>query len=134
MIGANHFMSGSKNNIRILIIDDDENQRLLYKEELMEENFTVIESVNGKEAIEKILMYKPDLVILDIQMPDSNGLETMNEILTYNKQMPIILHTAYSHYKDNFMSWAADAYVVKSSNLEELKKQVIKVLKNRGVL
>ncbi|HON57575.1 MAG TPA: response regulator [bacterium] len=127
-------MSGSKNNIRILIIDDDENQRLLYKEELMEENFTVIESVNGKEAIEKILMYKPDLVILDIQMPDSNGLETMNEILTYNKQMPIILHTAYSHYKDNFMSWAADAYVVKSSNLEELKKQVIKVLKNRGVL
>jgi len=134
MIGANHFMSGSKNNIRILIIDDDENQRLLYKEELMEENFTVIESVNGKEAIEKILMYKPDLVILDIQMPGSNGLETMNEILTYNKQMPIILHTAYSHYKDNFMSWAADAYVVKSSNLEELKKQVIKVLKNRGVL
>ena len=127
-------MSGSKNNIRILIIDDDENQRLLYKEELMEENFTVIESVNGKEAIEKILMYKPDLVILDIQMPGSNGLETMNEILTYNKQMPIILHTAYSHYKDNFMSWAADAYVVKSSNLEELKKQVIKVLKNRGVL
>ncbi|HPN29974.1 MAG TPA: response regulator, partial [bacterium] len=89
---------------------------------------------NGKEAVEKVLSEKPDLVILDIQMPGINGIETLDEILTYNKQLPIILHSAYSNYKDNFMSWAADAYIVKSSNLDELKKQIIKILKNRGII
>ncbi len=120
--------------IRILLAEDNDNQRLLYTQELEDEGYEIIPVSNGKEAVEKVLSEKPDLVILDIQMPGINGIETLDEILTYNKQLPIILHSAYSNYKDNFMSWAADAYIVKSSNLDELKKQIIKILKNRGII
>jgi DNA-binding response OmpR family regulator len=120
--------------IKILIAEDDANQRLLYKQEIEDEGFEVVTAENGKDAVSKVLSEKPDLVILDIQMPGINGIETLDEILTYNKQLPIILHTAYSNYKDNFMSWAADAYVVKSSNIDELKNEINKVLKKRGLL
>ena len=120
--------------IKILIAEDNDNQRLLYEEELAEDNYEIITAKNGQEAVEQVLSQKPQLVILDIQMPGMNGIDSLNEILNYNQQLPIILHTAYSNYKDNFMSWAADAYVVKSSNLNELKTQVKKVLKNRGII
>ena len=120
--------------IKIVLAEDNDNQRFLYQQELEDEGYVVIAAKNGREAVDKVLIEKPDLVILDIQMPGINGIETLDEILSYNKQLPVILHTAYSNYKDNFMSWAADAYVVKSSKLDELKKQIIKVLKNRGIL
>ena len=56
----------------------------------------------------------------------------MGKILSRNNTVPIILNTAYSSYQDNFMSWAADAYVVKSSDLTELKRAIKDVLKDRG--
>ncbi|MBP7652058.1 response regulator [Candidatus Dependentiae bacterium] len=123
-----------KKQIKILLVDDNDNQRLLYTQELEEEGYNIVTASNGKEAVDKVLSEKPDLVILDIQMPGINGIETLDEILTYNKQLPIILHSAYSNYKENFMSWAADAYIVKSSNLDELKKNIDKILKNRGIV
>jgi hypothetical protein len=46
--------------------------------------------------------------------------------------MPVILNSAYTSYKDNFMSWSADAYVVKSSDLTELKGEIRKALEKRG--
>ena len=59
------------------------------------------------------------------------GIETMGWILSHNKGIPIIIHTAYSNYKDNFMSWAADAYIVKSSDLSELKNKIKEILTNK---
>jgi len=124
----------SEKNIKILIADDDENQRILYSQELQDEGYTILCAVDGKDAIDKVLTEKPDLVILDIQMPGINGIETLDEILDFNKQMPIILHSAYSNYKDNFMSWAADAYIVKSSDLSELVNKVKEILTKRGII
>ncbi len=60
------------------------------------------------------------------------GIETMGRILSKNKEIPIIINTAYSNYKDNFMSWVADAYIVKSSDLSELKNTVQEVLAKRA--
>ncbi len=51
-----------------------------------------------------------------------DGLEAMGIILSKHKGIPIIINTAYGNYKDNFMSWLADAYIIKSSDLTELKK------------
>jgi len=58
--------------------------------------------------------------------------EAMGRILSANKEVPVIINTAYSNYKDSFMSWAADAYIVKSSDLSELKGKIKEVLANRG--
>jgi len=68
--------------------------------------------------------------VLDIAMPGMNGVETMAKMLDMDRQLPIILHTAYPSYKDDFMTWAAEAYVIKSSDLSELKEQIAKALES----
>ena len=57
-----------------------------------------------------------------------HGLDALRKLLSINPNIPVIIHTAYSHYKDNFMSWAAEEYVVKSSDLTELKNAIKRVL------
>ena len=53
-----------------------------------------------------------------------DGLETLPRILGIKEGLPVIMNTAYSQYQDSFMSWAADAYIVKSSDLTELKEKI----------
>ena len=116
----------------ILLVEDDKNQRLLYEQELRYDGYEVVTATDGKEAIEKFQEQLPDIVIMDINMPKMDGIEAMGRILSANKEVPVIINTAYSNYKDSFMSWAADAYIVKSSDLSELKGKIKEVLANRG--
>ena len=109
---------------RLLIVDDEVNQGLLYEQELEDEGYDVDVANSGKEALELIGENSYDLVILDIGMPEMNGLETLSRMLGIDNKIPVILNTAYPSYKDNFMSWAADAYVVKSMDLKELKEKI----------
>ena len=112
----------------LLIVDDEEHQRLLYQEELSEEGYQVILAGNGKEALERLSESVPDLIVLDIRMPIMNGLEALGKIIGKEKGIPVIIHSAYSSYKDDFMSWAADDFVVKSSDLTELKRKIRELL------
>jgi len=116
----------------ILVVEDDKNQRLLYEQELKLEGYEVVTASDGKEALVKVQEQLPDLIIMDINMPRMDGIETMGKILGRNKEIPIIINTAYSNYKDNFMSWAADAYIVKSSYLLELKNTVKELLAKKA--
>ena len=109
---------------RILVVDDEVNQALLYEQELTEEGYNVDLVNSGNDALELVKQNTYDLVILDIGMPDMDGLETLGRMLGMDNKLPVILNTAYPSYKDNFMSWAADAYVVKSSDLTELKTKI----------
>ena len=113
---------------RVLIADDEKNIRLLYKTELELEGYEIELAENGMICLEKIDTFKPDLVILDIRMPGMDGLETLNQILGKNNLIPIIINSAYSSYKENFMSWSADAYITKSSDMTELKNKVKELL------
>jgi len=117
---------------KILVVEDDENQRLLYHDEFSEAGYEVVMAANGREALEQLDMAKPDLIILDIVMPVMDGMETLGMIIREHRDVPIILNTAYSSYKDDFMSWGADAYVVKSADLGELKEKVKEVLGELG--
>lgn len=112
----------------LLIVDDEEHQRLLYQEELGEEGYQVILAGNGKEALERLSESVPDLIVLDVRMPIMNGLEALGKIIGKEKGIPVIIHSAYSSYKDDFMSWAADDFVVKSSDLTELKRKIRELL------
>lgn len=93
--------------VKILCVDDDPSLLLLFQEELPEEGYEVILARNGKEAMEKYDQESLDLVVLDIRMPLMDGLETLNSLLGRNRQLPVILNTAYSMYRDNFMTWGA---------------------------
>ncbi|KAF2960305.1 response regulator [Thermotoga sp. 38H-to] len=113
---------------RILVVDDEPNIRELLKEELQEEGYEVDTAENGEEALKKFFSGNYDLVILDIEMPGISGLEVAGEIRKKKKDAKIILLTAYSHYRSDLSSWAADEYVVKSFNFDELKEKVKKLL------
>jgi DNA-binding response OmpR family regulator len=108
----------------ILVVDDDEPIRTLIKEELTDEGYRVLTASNARDGIKLVENEPLDLVILDIRMPGMDGLEALPRILGIKEGLPVILNTAYSQYKESFMSWAADAYVVKSSDLTELKAKV----------
>ncbi|MFQ5686101.1 MAG: response regulator [Candidatus Scalindua sp.] len=116
----------------ILLVEDDKNQRLLYGQELRHEGYEVVTASNGKDAMEKVQEKLPDIVIMDINMPKMDGIEAMGRILGKNKELPVIINTAYGNYKDSFMSWAADAYIVKTSDLSELKQKIKDVLAKKS--
>jgi CheY-like chemotaxis protein len=97
----------------------------------MEEGYQTLLACDGKECLEKVETELPDLIILDIRMPKMDGLEAIGKIIELRKNIPIIINTAYSNYKDDFMSWAADAYVVKSHDLESLKSTIKEILEKK---
>jgi CheY-like chemotaxis protein len=116
---------------KILVVDDEENIRLLYKEELEEEGFVVEMAGNGEEALEKFSLFRPDLISLDLKMPGMGGLETLKRIRERDRDIPIVLCSAYGEYKQDFSTWASDAYVVKSADLTEWKSTIRRFLERK---
>jgi DNA-binding response OmpR family regulator len=116
----------------ILVVDDEPNIRLLYETELREEGYDVLLAADAREALKTIEQVRPDLVVLDIKMPGMDGIEALGHILARDSAIPVILNSAYDSYKDSFLSWSADAYVIKSSDLTELKAKIRSILKARG--
>ena len=116
---------------RILVVDDEEGLRLLYKEELEDEGWEVELAASGEESLEKLERESIDLVLLDIKMPGMDGVEVLRRVKEKWKDLPVILCTAYPHYKHDFGTWASDAYITKSSDLTELKQTVKDILGKR---
>jgi CheY-like chemotaxis protein len=113
---------------KILIVDDEESIRFLYKEELEEEGYIVECAKNGEEALEKLIVFKPDLISLDIKMPVMDGIEALKRIREKERHLPIILCSAYGEYKQDLTTWASDAYVVKCADLANFKSTIRKLL------
>ncbi len=113
---------------RILVVDDEESIRFLYKEELEEDGFIVELAENGKEAIDKVFTFKPDLITLDIKMPVMDGIEALKRIREIERNIPIILCSAYGEYKHDLTTWASDAYIVKCADLTDLKFTIKRLL------
>lgn len=112
----------------VLVVEDDDNQRALYVDELEIEGYQVVTASNGRDALTVARESAPDIIVLDINMPGMDGLDTLSHLLEVNRRTPVIINTAYASYQDSFTSWSADAYVVKSSDLNELKATIKKLL------
>ena len=112
--------------MKILIVDDDQNILRLYKEELEDEGYNIVTASNGQEAIERFEAEDPDLVTLDILLPDIDGIKLLRQMKEKKPRLPIIMSTAYD-YRDDFAVWASEAYIVKSSDLTELKATIKKL-------
>ena len=113
---------------KILLVDDEEGIQMLYREELEDDGYEVISAYTGEEGLQKFKDESPDLVVLDIQMPGMNGIETLRQMKMNNPDLPVILSTAYSEYKQDLGAWASDEYVVKSSDISDLKEAIRKHL------
>jgi DNA-binding NtrC family response regulator len=116
---------------KLLIVEDDESQRLLYEEELQEEGYEVVLAKNGKEALKCLERTLFDLIILDIRMPEMDGIEALGKIVSRYKKTPVILHTAYPEYRNQSTASLVSAFILKSSDLSLLKKTVKELLEGK---
>ncbi|MDI6739481.1 MAG: response regulator [Candidatus Edwardsbacteria bacterium] len=115
---------------RILVADDEANIRLLFEAVLGEEGHEVTFVATGREAVRKILKDEYDLLILDIKMPDMNGLEVVQKIRELKKPTPVIICSAYKHLEDDYIikTGGVSAYLTKPVNILELKAKVSELL------
>jgi DNA-binding response OmpR family regulator len=114
----------------VLIADDEKNIVQLARMYLVSEGFTVESAPNGREALEKVRQVKPDLVILDLMMPDIDGWEVCRR-LRKESDIPIIMLTARDDDVDKIVGLeiGADDYVTKPFNARELVARVKAVLR-----
>lgn len=116
--------------MKILVVDDEKNILKLYQAELEDEGYTVITANSGREAMDIFESENPDLVTLDILMPDIDGIQILRQMKERKPDIPIIMLTAYD-YRDDFSVWVSDAYVVKSSDLSNLKATIKQIVEGR---
>lgn len=112
----------------VLIVEDEKNLLELYRSELTAEGYDVIVASTGKQAVELLKSKRPDVVVMDIRMPEMDGIEALGKVVARHKNIPVIINTAYPSYQEDFRVWVADEYVIKSSDLTDLKRALRRVL------
>jgi DNA-binding NtrC family response regulator len=111
---------GESGVVRILFVDDDPNQREIYQRRLERHGYAVETADSADCAVDLLQRQRPSVVVLDIAMPGRDGLSALQEFLDIDPSVPVIINTAYPGYAENFLSWAADAYIEKSTDLTPL--------------
>lgn len=122
----------------VLIVDDDEalRQQTIYALSLIYPNAFFVEAKNGIDAIDKFIKNKPDLILLDIEMPDMDGIQFLTRIRSNMdkaiKRIPIIMFTGVVDKKkiDEVIKLGVHDYLVKPYELEALYKKVDRFLKD----
>jgi two-component system, OmpR family, KDP operon response regulator KdpE len=109
----------------ILVVDDEPQIRRVLRATLAREGYEVIEARNGLEAVELTVKERPDLILLDFNMPEMNGVETCRR-LRLSFEGPIIMVTVRSAQQDKVVALdsGADDYVVKPFAIDELKARI----------
>jgi DNA-binding response OmpR family regulator len=112
---------------RILFVDGEPHIRQLCLEELQDEGYEVKVTGQAADVVRLVDSFKPDMVIMEVIMPDISGLETGLMIKGTNRKTRVVL---YSHVRPphDLSSWGADDFVVKSPNLDGLKAAVRRLM------
>lgn len=107
---------------RILIVDDSLFQRRIISAPLKAAGYEVVEAVNGRDGLEKIVVEKPDLILLDILMPEKDGFEVLNELQSVQNATPVIMLTSdvQDSTRDECLELGAKAFVNKPVKGEDL--------------
>ena len=107
---------------KILIIDDEKLIRLLLREILQSKGFSIIEASSGRDALEIFPKERPDSVLLDLKMPDMDGIETMRKLKKIDPEIPIIIVTAYGDIPTAVETIKLGAYdfIVKSPSTDSI--------------
>ncbi len=115
-------------NKRILIVEDQEDNRRIMRDLLTDAGFEVIEAVNGNEALSVAEAERPDLIVMDIQLPELDGLEATRRIKANPalRHIPVIAVTSYALSGDNERAMAAgcDAYFAKPVSPRKLLAKI----------
>lgn len=113
---------------RVLLVDDEPSIRLFYSGVLTDQGYDVLEAISGHEAM-RLINHEPfDLIVLDIKLRAENGLNLLQHIVHDHPGLPVILLTAYLSFQDDYTSWLADSYVLKSSDPSEFLNEVNRIM------
>lgn len=120
---------------KILIADDEKNMIWALKKALENEEYKIFTASNGEEAVNKVKAVEPDLVLLDLRMPQKDGMEALKEIKIFDPKVPVIMLTAHGTMESavEAMKIGALDYLSKPFDVEELKIQIRKALEIRGM-
>ena len=119
--------------MKILVVDDEELLVKGIRFNLQNDGYEVITGSNGLEAVESVRTQKPDLVVLDVMMPEMDGLTACTQIRSFSS-VPIILLTAKADDMDKLIGFeqGADDYLTKPFNILELKARIRAMLRRTG--
>jgi CheY-like chemotaxis protein/anti-sigma regulatory factor (Ser/Thr protein kinase) len=119
----------------ILIAEDNESNFLLFKSILGKE-YQLIHAWDGVEAVECFKKYQPNLILMDINMPNMNGYEATREIRKLSATVPIIAVTAYAYSseKEQILSSGFNSYIAKPLNANELNGQILSMINKSFIL
>lgn len=109
--------------LKVLVVDNELFIREFFQKALTRDGYNVILAANGYDAIAKISQEKPDLVLLDIKMPGIDGIETLRRIKELNKELPVIMLSAYNNLRTSMEAVKLGAYdsLAKPFDLDEIK-------------
>ena len=111
-----------KQGSTILVIDDNEGFRKLLTEALTLWGYNAAEAVDGQQALTIIEQFSPDLIIVDLDMPNMNGLEFTKQVKAINPNFPVIMVTAFSKFytSDEITGSHPDAFLQKPVEMDKL--------------
>jgi len=116
---------------RILIVDADKDIRGLFSIELSEQGHEVITAGSCHKLGKRIEISRPDLLILDVNLGECDGLDALQEIRRYHAGLPIIICSVYDCCRYDLTAPAADYFVIKSYDLTELKTKINRAVEAR---
>lgn len=121
---------------KVLIVEAEEYLRLLYRISFKDLGYEVSLAATRCEAIFSVKTKRTDLVVMDLGSPPDDGLNMISDIRQTNSNLPIIINTGYGHLKGDSRIGIADAFIIKSSNLDELLTKAAELLQNykKGML
>lgn len=112
----------------LLVVEWNDDYRRLLVSGLSTDGYRVVEARDGREALDLFRRRRPDAVVLALKSPDMDGIEVMYHIMAIRKDVPIVINTTCTRFRDNYLCWAADAFVKKSTDLGDLRKNLTRVL------
>lgn len=121
---------GESRLLKLLIVDDQKGIRRLLTEVFLEYGYEIESCANGIKALELIPEFQPDLIIMDVKMPGMNGIDVLRKIRETDKELKVIMMTAYGdqHYVNQAEALGVARFIIKPFDLNELKKQVGEIL------
>jgi len=124
-----------KSSKKILVVEDNQDSRELVVKILKNRGFQIFEAVDGEEALEKVSLEKPHLILMDISIPKLDGYEVAKRLKDHEefKHIPIVAFTAHAMKGDRekFLSIGFEGYISKPINIHELPNQVRAYLKGK---
>jgi len=123
-------MGKTGNNLRLLIVDDEKSIRKFLNVSLTSYGYQVSEAITGKEALESVTTFRPDVIILDLGLPDMDGIEVIENIRKYS-QIPLVILSVRDEQQDKIaaLDKGADDYLTKPFGIDELHARLRAVLR-----